>query len=298
MPSSTLSSSIQTLAADYGGRAVLRLADCWRLEGEYGIGRREVELAALDAGVAPLRYARNLGTLGLDGQARLLRATAAIVGLGGLGGHVLEGLARSGVGQIIAIDGDSFEEHNLNRQALSTEAGLGRPKALVAVERVLAVNAAVGVTPRAERLTRENAADLLRGADLVVDCLDNLPDRLLLQECAATLGLPLVHGAIAGFLGQVMTILPGDKGLRHLYPSGAPSEKGLEMVTGTPAATPMLVAALQVQEAVKLLAGKGELLRDCLLIVDTECGQAQRMEFGEETGVRRATSWPGDRRGT
>jgi len=274
-----LAQTIRSLATDYNGRPALRLAECQRLERERGLTRREVELAALAAGVVPLRYARNLGTLGLDGQAKLLRSAVAIVGLGGLGGHILEGLARSGVGHIFAIDGDRFEEHNLNRQALASEANLGQPKALAAVARAAGINAAVTVTPHMARLTRDRAAELLAGADVVVDALDNLPDRLLLQEEAASLGKPLVHGAIAGFVGQVMTVLPGDRGLRWLYPGDDVPERGVESLVGTPAATPMLVAALQVQETVKLLTGIGEPLRHCLLIVDTECGYVQRLEL-------------------
>ena len=241
---------------------------------------RDVELAALEMEVAPRRYLRNLGTVGFKGQARLLQATVAIVGLGGLGGYVAEALARMGVGRLILIDGDVFEEHNLNRQLLSTEGRMGTPKVTAAQQRVAEINGAVETTGHAERLTRENLPRLLAGADLVVDGLDRLPTRLILQQGAQALGIPMVHGSIAGFLGQVMTILPGDPGLRSLY--GEPDElpkQGLEVQLGTPAATPMAVAAWEAQEAVKTLLSQGELIRHRLLVIDMESGIVETLQL-------------------
>lgn len=274
-----LGEAIVGAAIEYGGRMMLPLAAGRQLAGHYGLSPREVEIAALRRGVAPLRYARNLGTVGPAGQIALLEACVAVVGLGGLGGGVVEGLARSGVGRIIAVDCDNFEEHNLNRQLLSSEAALGTPKANAASERVAAINAAVEVTAHCLRLGQDNAGEVLGPADVIVDALDNLPDRLVLQEVAAGLGKPLVHGAIAGFLGQMMVIFPGDRGLRALYPEGDVPRQGLEATTGTPAATPMLVAALQVQETVKLITGVGTPMRRCLLLLDTETGDFQRLEL-------------------
>jgi len=241
---------------------------------------RDVELAALEMEIAPRRYLRNLGTVGFEGQARLLRATVAIVGLGGLGGYVTESLARMGVGRLILIDGDVFEEHNLNRQLLSAEGRLGTPKVTVAQQRVAEINGAVETTGHAERLTRENLPRLLAGADLVVDGLDRLPTRLILQQGAQALGIPMVYGSIAGFLGQVMTILPGDPGLLGLY--GEPDElpeQGLEVQLGTPAATPMAVAAWEAQEAVKTLLNQGELIRHRLLVIDMESGIVETLQL-------------------
>lgn len=270
---------IGALAEERDGIRVIRLAQVRELATASGCPIREVELAALEAGIVPWRYLRNLGTIGLEGQARLLRSTVAVVGLGGLGGYVAEALARMGVGRLILIDGDVFEEHNLNRQALSTERGLGESKAQIAKRRVTEINSAVEVTAYAVTLTRENLPTLLADADVVVDGLDRLPARLMLQEGAQALGIPLVHGSIAGFLGQVMTILPGDPGLRGLYgeAEGLP-EQGLETQLGAPAATPMAVAAWEVQEVVKILTGKGEPLRNRLLVMDMETGAVEILQ--------------------
>lgn len=266
-----LEGEIERLATVAEGARVISLQAVLKLAAGFECTVREVELAVLEAGVIPYRYVRNMGTLGPDGQAKLLRSTVAVVGLGGLGGYVAEGLARMGVGRLVLIDGDVFEEHNLNRQLLGTEAVLGQPKALVAQQRVSEVNRAVEVIAHVATLTRQNVEALLQGTDVVVDALDRLPTRLVLQDGAQALGIPMVHGSIAGFLGQVMTILPGDAGLRGLYgeQENLP-ERGLEVHLGTPAATPMAVAAWEVQEVVKILTGRGELLRHRLLVMDME----------------------------
>jgi molybdopterin/thiamine biosynthesis adenylyltransferase len=271
---------INTSVEMVGDARIIRLQQVHELATASGCPIREIELAALETGVIPWRYLRNVGTIGLEGQARLLQATVAVVGLGGLGGYVTEALARMGVGRLILIDGDVFEEHNLNRQILSAEARLGTPKAQAARRRVSRINGAVEVTEHAVTLTRENLPRLLEGADVVVDGLDRLPTRLLLQEGAQALSIPMVHGSIAGFLGQVMTIFPGDAGLVGLYGGeGKLPEQGLEAQLGTPAATPMAVAAWEAQEVVKILLGQGELLRHRLLVMDMESGTIEVLQL-------------------
>ena len=272
---------IDSLAEVVGDGRIIRLEHVQALAVECECEVREVEIAALEAGVVPWRYIRNVGTIGLEGQARLLQSTAAVVGLGGLGGYVTEALARMGVGRLILIDGDTFEEHNYNRQLLSAEARLGMEKAQVARQRVAQINAAVAVDAHTVMLTRENLPQLLEGADVVVDALDRLPTRMILQDGAEALSIPMVHGSIAGFLGQVMTILPGDLGLRSLYGEiDQLPEQGLEVQLGTPAATPMAVAAWEAQEVVKILVGRGELLRHRLLVMDMESGTVEILRLG------------------
>lgn len=226
----------------------------------------QVEIACLEAELVPARYHRNLGTLGISGQLRLLRSCVGVCGLGGLGGYVAELLARYGVGRLILVDEDLFEENNLNRQLLCRESDLGRPKAARAEERVREVNSSLQVTALQIRVTPENVAEVFQGAEVVVDALDNIPSRLALQEGCARLGVPMVHGAIAGCSGQVMTVYPGDPGLKELYPEAV--ERGVEVVEGNPPTTPALVAALQAQEAIKALCG-GETIRHGFLFLDT-----------------------------
>jgi len=270
-----LATRLQQLAQPVDGRRLLSLADTQALVEEWGLSVRQVEMAALEARVLPARYARNLGTVGWDGQLRLLRATVAVIGCGGLGGWVVEGLARMGVGHLLLVDHDTFEENNLNRQLLCTEDTLGQSKVAAAQARVARVNRAVTVTAHPVQATAENLPALLAGAEVVVDALDTIPLRLTLQDVAAALGIPMVHGAIAGYVGQVTTVFPGDTGLRALYGSGDVPERGVETEWGNPAATPMMVAAWQVQEVVKVLLGRGEPLRGRLLYLDAEAGQAE-----------------------
>jgi len=275
-----LRTRVKALAEMADGVQVIPLAAVRALEQEFGLSRRMVELVALEAGVLPRRYLRSYGTVGLAGQTKLLRSTVAVIGLGGLGGNVVEGLARMGVGRIIAVDGDTFVDHNLNRQLLSEEAALTRSKAEVARARVAAINAAVEVVAHAVHLTPQNVEELLGGADVVVDALDRLPARLMLQDGAQRLGIPLIHGAIAGYVGQVMTILPGDAGLHAMYGDGEVPAQGIEVELGCPAATPMMVAAWQVQEVMKILLGRGQLLRNRMMLMDAEWGTVEILEIG------------------
>ena len=186
---------------------------------------------------------------------------------------------RQGVGHLVIVDGDVFEENNLNRQALCWEESLGRPKVEAARERVARINAGVQVTPLQVWATAENLPELLRGVHLAIDALDKLPTRLMLQSVCEKLDIPMVHGAIGGYIGQVTTIFPGDAGLRALYGDEQVPERGAEVEWGNPAGTPMMVAAWEIQEAVKYLAGKGELLRGYLLFMDVESGTVDRFKL-------------------
>lgn len=233
----------------------------------FGLSLAEVEAAILAGGLLPARYQRNRRLLDLAGQARLFASRVTVIGCGGLGGYVLEELARLGVGRLTAVDPDVFDEHNLNRQLFSTPALLGRSKVLAAVERLAAVNPAVTVTPLQAKVAAADGAALLAGADCVVDATDNVAARLDLEKLCAGLGIPLVHGAIAGWYGQVTTILPGDGTLGKIYRHWQ-GGKGIEQQLGNPSFTPALIASLEVAEVCKVLLGVGTLLRHRKLSVN------------------------------
>lgn len=267
-----LDEKIEALAESDGEHPVLSLDAVQSLASAYSVSTREVEERALEKGVIPTRYVRNLGTVGREGQLKLLRSHVGVCGLGGLGGYVCELLARMGVGHLILADGDVFEDNNLNRQLLCREKDLGRPKAERAAERIKAVNSSVAVTA-AWRVVGPREVDLVfREAQVMVDALDSVPARLALEEGCRRLGIPMVHGAIAGEAGQVMTVFPGDPGLKSLYGEGG--EKGVEVMVGNPATTPALVASLQAHEVIKLICG-GETIRNGFLLVDLSANSYQ-----------------------
>jgi len=277
-----LEARMEALAEPEGDMRVLTFEAVQGLAREFGISPRTVHRQALQRRILPRRYLRNFGTLGWEGQLALLEGTVAVIGLGGLGGNVVEGLARAGIGCLVVVDGDVFVDHNLNRQLLSEEVRLGGSKVEAAQARVAAINCAVEVVAFPDMAGAERLPGILTGVDVVVDALDRLPSRLTLQDAASKAGIPLVHGAIAGWTGQVMTVLPGDLGLRALYGEEVPAQ-GAEVELGCPAATPMMVAAWQVQEVVKLLTGQGKILRHRLLFMDAEMGTVDFLKVGGES---------------
>lgn len=237
----------------------------------------EVEAIALQNDLLPARYQRNRTMLSVAQQRRLFASCVAVVGCGGLGGYVLEELARLGVGRIIAIDPDVFEEHNLNRQLLATIANLGQPKVAAAAARIDAINPAVTLSAHQEAFGPDNGKALLQDADIVVDCLDSVSTRLDLGRVCTELAVPLVHGAIAGWYGQVCTVLPGDQSLQKIYADNR-ADKGVEQSMGNPSFTPAVLASFEVAEVCKLLTGKGTPLAGRSLNIDL-----LDMEFHEIT---------------
>ncbi|MCP4720329.1 MAG: HesA/MoeB/ThiF family protein, partial [Desulfobacteraceae bacterium] len=218
-------------------------------------------------GVKQGRYDRNFNTISLGEQEILAQSHVAVIGLGGLGGGVCEMLARTGVGTLTLVDGDVFDITNLNRQLLSCEKNIGYPKARAAKKRVSAVNSSTQVNIRQAYADETNLYGMIAGADLVVDCLDTIDTRFLLQKIAQKAGLPLVSGAIAGVSGQVMVIFPGDLGYELIYGKkrGAQS-RGIETITGNISYCALFVASLQASECIKVLLKRGNILRNKLLI--------------------------------
>lgn len=240
-----------------------------------GITIARVEEEALSRGLLPARYQRNRQTIPVDRQLTLFKSRVAVIGCGGLGGYLIEELARLGVGTIIAIDPDVFEEHNLNRQLLSSPARLGQAKVESAAARIAEINPALRLVPVQAAYAPENAAELLKDVCVVLDALDSVPTRLALADSCDALGIPLVHGAIGGWFGQVATQFPGDGTIRRLYHRWVEG-KGVEQQLGNPSFTPAVVASIQAAEACKILLGAGKTLRHRKL-----CINLLEMEFEE-----------------
>jgi molybdopterin/thiamine biosynthesis adenylyltransferase len=245
------------------------------IAGRTGLCLREVELAALAAGCPPARYLRNFEAYSIEDQTRLLSARLGLVGLGGLGGNLLEMLARLGVGRIRAADGDRFEESNLNRQLLSTCATLGRPKAVAAVERAREINPAVEIEAAESVLEEEDMVRLLAGCDLAVDALGGLAHRPALERAAARAGVVLVTGAMAGPSGYVAVVRPGEKGPASFLGQGVAAEDEL----GTQAPMVTAIAALMANEAVRLLTTGSSPLAGAMLLVDLAGLSFERVEL-------------------
>ena len=234
---------------------------------QFGRSHAVVEELALENGIFPARYQRNRNMISIAEQLLLFRSRIAVIGCGGLGGYIIEGLARLGVGGIVAIDPDVFEEHNLNRQLLATLRTLGQAKTEVALARVNEINPAVTVTPIQAAFCTANGQELLQGVTVAVDALDSIAYRLELVETCTEMDIPMVHGAIGGWYGHVATQLPGDTTVQNIY-SNWVAGKGIEQQLGNPSFTPAVVASLQVAEVCKIILGRGELLRNRKLSID------------------------------
>lgn len=212
------------------------------------------------------RYVRNMNTLTLEENEKLKDFKVCVIGCGGLGGYVIELLGRLGIGNLTVVDGDVFDETNLNRQILSKEDSIGDGKAETAKKRMKEVNSQVNCTAIHDFLTAENCRQIIAHHDVVVDALDNMGARRILEAGCEKEKIPMIHGAIAGWYGQVTAIFPGDKTIEKIYPQGA--NKGEEVELGNPSFTPALVASLQVAETIKVLLNKGNILRKKMLIID------------------------------
>ena len=196
------------------------------------------------------RYSRNFPALSPEDMDKLINSRVLVAGCGGLGGYVIEYLARIGAGSLTVVDGDVFTESNLNRQLLCTAENLGTSKALAAAERVRLIDPSINVTPVCEYLTEANASALLSDADIVIDCLDSIESRLMLEGAAADAGLYMIHGAISGWDLQAMLVPPGSGLLSSIY-ADMPEDDTKTSLSFTPAAC----AALEVSLAVRYLCG-------------------------------------------
>ena len=197
------------------------------------------------------RYARNIPALSDSECTSLQKKKVAVIGCGGLGGHLVEFMARIGIGELVVVDGDHFERTNLNRQLLSETDAIGKSKAYTAADRVHRINPDVKVSVHHTLLTAENADDLISGCDAVLDGLDNIASRKILKQSCAKAGIPYIFGAISGWVAQAAISLPQDNLIDILYPEHT-------IITDKSALsfTPALCASMQTALCVKLLTGR------------------------------------------
>jgi len=220
-----------------------------------------------------VRYSRQirLPSLGLAGQQTLKDSSVLIVGAGGLGSPAAIYLAAAGVGRIGIADGDLVDVTNLHRQPLHDTSDVGREKTESAKARMEAQNPFVSVEPIRERVTRDNALELVNLYDVVIDATDNFATRYLLNDACVLTGKPLVYGSVDRFEGQV-SVFATERGpcYRCLFPTPPdPSTVQNCADAGVLGVLPGLVGTLQSTEALKLLLGLGDSLAGRLLLVDT-----------------------------
>ncbi len=210
------------------------------------------------------RYFRNIGAISTGEQQKLKHCSVCIAGLGGLGGYVLELLARLGIGSITGIDSDCFEMTNLNRQLLSNLTNIGTEKASAAAERVRLINNETKFTAYSDKIDAGNAPKLLQGHDIVIDALDSVRDRLMISSCCSGLKIPLIHGAVNAWSGQAAVIYPGDDLLEKLY--------SIDFIQKLPpsvlAFTPSAIASFQVSLALRVLLEKEKPEPNTLYLLD------------------------------
>ena len=197
------------------------------------------------------RYARNVPALS-EAECEILRQKRVlVVGCGGLGGHIIDQLARIGIGSLRVVDGDVFEPSNLNRQLLSRIPLLGIFKAKAAAAHVSGVNPDIPVEAVEAFMTEANVRALISGCDIVMDALDNVSGRRLLAAVCAEHGVPYVYGAIQGWVAQAGISMPGDRLIETLFPREI-EIRDKSVLSFTPA----LCASVQVSLCVKLLTGR------------------------------------------
>jgi len=219
-----------------------------------------------------LRYSRHiiLPEVGGKGQRKLLSARVLIVGAGGLGCPVGYYLTAAGVGTIGIIDNDTVELSNLQRQIAHSVHTLGKPKVQSAKSTFEALNPDTKIIPYQMKLTKDNILDIFKDFDIVVDGSDNFPTRYLVNDACVILKKPLVSGAILRFEGQVTTILPSEGHCyRCLFEDPPPA--GLVpscQEAGVLGVMPGVIGSLQAAEVLKLILGKGDPLKNSLLIYD------------------------------
>jgi adenylyltransferase/sulfurtransferase len=202
--------------------------------------------------------------IGEEGQEKLKNAHVFVAGAGGLGSPIAIYLSVAGVGNIRMVDHDTVELSNLNRQILHWDENIGGNKIDSAREKLAGLNPSIRVEGICETIGEDNVSDLVDGFDLIVDAMDNLPTRYILNKTAIEKKIPFFHGAVSGLEGRAMTVIPGKSAcLRCSYKGPVPGSKF--PVIGV---APAIIGAIQATEVIKYIVGMGVLLTNRLLRYD------------------------------
>ncbi|MFV0379996.1 MAG: HesA/MoeB/ThiF family protein [Anaerorhabdus sp.] len=213
------------------------------------------------------RYKKNMNCFSKEELEVLHTKRIAVVGCGGLGGYVIQALSRFGIKSLTIIDKDYFDISNLNRQVFSSEENIGRAKVNVISSELKKINSSLKVISYQCMLDEKNVEHVLCEVDIIIDCVDNIEARKIMASFAKEKKIPLIHGAIAGYYGQISTILPEDKTMEILYPKNQEIET-IEKDLGNPSFTPMCIASIQVSECLKCLLGYKDILHNKIMHID------------------------------
>ena len=235
------------------------------------------------------RYNRHiiLDGFGKEGQMRLLNAKVLIVGAGGLGSPIAMYLAAAGVGTIGLVDGDTVSLTNLQRQVIHTTADVGRPKVDSAAEKIRAINPDVRVEKHEIYLNEDNALDIMRPYDYVVEGSDNFSAKYLVNDACVMLGKPFCIGGINRYSGQVMTHSPGTACYRCLFPE-PPAKEEVETcaMVGVLGSIAGMLGTVQATEVIKHIAQVGESLDNAMLTFNALNMQWQRFTFAKDSNCK------------
>ncbi len=212
------------------------------------------------------RYGRQIviSGVGEEGQEKLKKARVFIAGAGGLGSVITTYLAAAGIGLIRVVDHDRVELNNLNRQVLYWDEDVGKKKVVLAQQKLERLNPIVTIEAVAERITAANISQLVADFDLIVDAMDNMPTRYLLNRTAIEKNIPFFHGAVYGFQGRAMTVIPGQSACLGCAYRGAIPEEKFPVIGVTPA----VIGSIQATEVIKYIVGIRQLLTNRLLVYD------------------------------
>ncbi|HVX15498.1 MAG TPA: ThiF family adenylyltransferase [Pirellulales bacterium] len=257
------------------------------------------------------RYSRQIrfAPLGEEGQRRLLASRVLVCGCGALGSVLANTLARAGVGRLRIVDRDFVETSNLQRQVLFDEDDVAAnlPKAVAAAQKLRRINSEIEIEPVVADVDHKNILALLDGVDCLVDGTDNFETRFLINDATISTGTPWVYGGSIGAGGQTMTILPGETPCLRCLISEPPPPGSTETCDTAGILGPIVnvIASIQANEAIKILAGRREAVQRSLLIFDLWENRFLAMKAaglleGSECPacVRRELDWLSGRRGT
>ncbi len=247
-----------------------------------GLPLRAAMVELLGQNVWPERFRRNFGLLAAQDLARLLQGSALVLGCGGLGGHVAELLARSGVGSIRLVDNDVFDESNLNRQRFCSERVLGQPKASVVLDALGDVASHVQAEALRVVAQEDNLPDLVAGMDVALDCLDNITAKTALERAALAAGVPFIHGSVLREEGFCYANPGPQARLEELYPQGQSAhELDHARREGVGALAPASVACLMVKLALRSMLRPNT--SSALFHLDLSVPEMERFDWADKS---------------